>query len=614
MFFLVCVSTVAEHVETYMQMNPKSTPFFAIGEMCIGSVYFLAHLGTGLAYFIYILAVLDIYYPLKNLKGFLGVTFCYLVGVVFVVFNFFHPVLFHYTEDGIYHRDAFIFVYYILAAYYLIAGMYFIHRYSKLIKLQTKIIIGSYVLFVFLGLLIQYLIPELLIENFFVTISITFLYITLQNPSEMVDESLNILNRKAFLEGLDLKTKRNSPHFTIFVTIDNMRTLCSEIGFDHGQDALKKIAKYLKNVGFKELRLSTYTYRYSEYIFAITVHSSDETKANALMYKISYRLHEPWDFSGMTIKVEGHVFLMKYPELYRTSAELITKVEMLGEGITSYHDSVVDVEKVDFNSIKKARDFDRLARENLDQKKAVIKFQPFLSKIYKIGYSADVYCYLKDDLGNEIDMRNKIPDIKVTQALMDADEFVFRMTCRALTFWNAGDKNGKYRAVVGMSQGEISRSDFVRRIKRILRDESAEASWISIKLTETAITTMNAVAERNLKILGDQKFSIIVDKFGSGYGDLEKILSLPVTQINIDHSLLLQAMEKPEMKDVVKGIVNLFHDISIFVCATDVSSKEEEEIAEEIGCDYLIGDYLGLPMEDSSYVKYIDAYFEEGRA
>ena len=123
---------------------------------------------------------------------------------------------------------------------------------------------------------------------------------------------------------------------------------------------------------------------------------------------------------------------------------------------------------------------------------------------------------------------------------------------------------------------------------------------------------MNSVAERNLKLLGEMKCSIVVDKFGSGYGDLDKILALPVTQVNLDHDILIKAGESELMFRVASGIVNLFHDISIFVGATDIASEKEKEIAEKLGCDFFIGDYMGRPMKDSSFVKYIDDYFEEG--
>ena len=123
---------------------------------------------------------------------------------------------------------------------------------------------------------------------------------------------------------------------------------------------------------------------------------------------------------------------------------------------------------------------------------------------------------------------------------------------------------------------------------------------------------MNTVAERNIKTLGEQKCSIIIDEFGNGYGDMDKILSLPVTQVNIAHDILVKASESEKMKIVAKGIVSLFHDISIFVGAKDIETEEDKLMAEELGCDFLIGDYMGRPMKDSSFVKYIDAYFEEG--
>lgn len=612
LFFTIFVATLSERVETYLQMNPVDAVWYHPLEMLCGSMYFIAHLGTGFCYLKYILAVLDIYVDTKRIKDLIGVMLGYYIGIALVVINLFVPVLFNYGEDGLYQRENFIFLYYILAGYYVFYGIMLLLKYKALMRFRTKAVAASYVLLVIAGMVIQYFWPTVLIENFLGTIGVTLVYISLQNPTEMVDGNLNILNRKAFLEGLDLKMGRNAVNSTIFVTIDNIRALSDEIGYAQAQAVLKKIARYLKYAGKLEYRIQCYVYRYSEYVFAITVHTVDKNKVLALLNSISKRLQQSWAFSNMAIKVESHCFLMEYPEHYRTSSELISRLDLIVERAASDRDQIIDVNKPEYSELRKITDYDVLARHNLDTKSFVIRYQPILSKVYRINYSADVLCFLKDEYGNEIDMRGCIPDINATQALMDTDEMVYRRACRALAFWNAGDKNGKYRAVVGMSQGEISKSDFVRRIKKIAREEKAENTWITLKLTETTITTMNAVAERNLKLLGEQKCTIIVDDFGSGYGDLDRIIALPVTQVNIAHDILVKARESEKMKIVAKGIVNLFHDISIFVGAKDVESEDDKQMAEELGCDFLIGDYMGSPMKDSSFVKYIDAYFEEG--
>ncbi len=613
-FLLIAIwsATVFERIETLCQMKPLSTPWFPVAEKIAGSGYFLFHLASALAYFLYIMAVLDIYVSYKEIKSFASVFLCFIISFVLIVINWFYPILFHYDMSGVYHRDKYLFVCYILAFYYLAGSLYLMLRYNHLMRVKTRVIISGYAAFVFFGIVMQFLFPTLLIENFCNSISATLIYITLQNPSEMVDESLNILNRKAFMESLDLSIKRHSKHYTIFVPIDNIRALSSEIGYVQSQTVLKNVAKYLKHSGMREYGLHTYAYRYGEYIFAVAVHCKNENMVKTLMDKISKRLHEPWNSSGMAIKVEGHLLLMCYPENYKTQADLMSKVDAVYGSLSNHQDMIVDVNEFGFREVKRISDFDILARENLENKTAVIKYQPVLSKIYKINYCADVIAYLVDDKGNEVDVRKHIPDIRITQSLLDMDEFVYRRACRALSFWNAGDKHGKYRAVVGLSQGEISKNDFVRRIKKILREERAEASWISLKLTETTVTTMNSIAERNIKLMGELNSYIIVDKFGSGYGDLHRILSLPIQQVNIDISVLREARKSEQMKLVAQGIVNLFHDVSIFVGATDISTKEDLEIAEELECDYLMGDYLCAPVGDSSFVKHIDAYFEEG--
>ncbi len=612
LFLAVFAASVAERCETYMQIKPVVAVWYHPLEMFFGSVYFIAHLGSGFCYLIYILSVLDIYVDIRKPLDFVTVMLGHVIGVVLVLINIFVPILFYYDQNGLYHRGPLIFMYYVLATYYMGYGCFILFKYKKFMRNRTKMVILSYVVLVVVGVIVQFLFPNVLIENLMSALSITLVYISLQNPSEMVDDSLNILNRKAFLEGLDIKTERNNVNTTIFVTIDNIRALSDEIGYVQALSVMKKIANYLKSVGRKDYRLQSYAYRYSDYVFAVIIHSTDSKKINALLHTIAQRLHEPWVFGNMSIKAEGHCFMINYPSDYKTAAELITKVDAVIDSIELEKDVIVDIHKSGIDELTKVMDYDVIARNNIDKKMALVKFQPMLSKAYKINYCVDALCFFIDEYGNEIDMRGHIPDTKVTQALLETDEFVYRKACRALAFWNAGDKNGKYRAIVGMSQGEISRNDLIRRLKKIIREERAEASWITLKLTETTVSTMNSVAERNLKLLGEMKCSIVVDKFGSGYGDLDKILALPVTQVNLDHEILVKAGESDVMFRVVCGIVNLFHDISIFVGATGIDSEKEKETAEKIGCDFLMGDYMGRPMKDSSFVKYIDEYFEEG--
>jgi len=612
LLFAVFMSTLFERIETFLQMNPNDGIWYHYAEKISGSFYFIAHLGSGICYLLYIMAVLDIFYDARSLKSFFMVYLGYVVGILMVISNWFSPMLFGYKENGLYFRGDFIIAFYLIAFYYMMYGVALTIKYNSLMRLKTKVIILTHVGFVALGIFIQYHYPQILIENFLITISITLVFITLQNPSEMVDSRINVLNRRAFFEAIGLKIKKKTPHFIVFMTIDNVRALSSEIGNSQTDGVIKTIADYLKKVGKKELNVITYVYRYSDNIFAIAVNTSDVKKAEALMNKISYRVHEPWKYMDMTIKAECHCFIMSYPDKYKSIAELMARIEYITDDMAQWADIVLDTDKLNFSEKLGIYDYEVIAKKNIAEKKAVVKFQPILSKIYRIDYTAEAVCYIYSDDGREIDVRKYMDDSRSSQTLMDIDEYVLKSAFRYLSFWNAGDKNGKYRAIIPMSQDEVSRSDFLRRFKVLLKEEKVEGSWISIKLTETAITTMNNVAERNLKMLKDINVSIIVDSYGSGYGNIERILSLPVIQINFAKSLIRMAGKSKRMMNVVSGLVNMFHDISLFVCASGVDTSEEKDIAEELGCDYLIGNYMCRPVSDNSYVDRIDEYFEKG--
>ena len=116
LFFAVTVATVSERVETYLQMNPSGEPWYHPAEMLTGSLYFVAHLGSGFFYLLYILSVLDIFLDFRSFRHFILYYLGYLVGIMLVILNLFMPILFYYDENGIYHRCDAIALYYILAA------------------------------------------------------------------------------------------------------------------------------------------------------------------------------------------------------------------------------------------------------------------------------------------------------------------------------------------------------------------------------------------------------------------------------------------------------------------------------------------------------------------
>ena len=72
----IFAASVAERIETFLQMNPQSAFWYHGAEMAAGSIYFISHLFSATTYFFYIMAVLDIYIDFRSLKNFLFCGLC----------------------------------------------------------------------------------------------------------------------------------------------------------------------------------------------------------------------------------------------------------------------------------------------------------------------------------------------------------------------------------------------------------------------------------------------------------------------------------------------------------------------------------------------------------
>ena len=105
---------------------------------------------------------------------------------------------------------------------------------------------------------------------------------------------------------------------------------------------------------------------------------------------------------------------------------------------------------------------------------------------------------------------------------------------------------------------------------------------------ETAITTMH-----NLKKLGLQ---LAIDDFGTGFSSLSYIKCFPLDALKIDRSFIIDVLEDKQSANIVMAIIDLAHDLNFKVIAEGVETKEQFDLLENFGCDYIQGFFISKPV------------------
>ena len=82
---------------------------------------------------------------------------------------------------------------------------------------------------------------------------------------------------------------------------------------------------------------------------------------------------------------------------------------------------------------------------------------------------------------------------------------------------------------------------------------------------------------------------IYLDDFGSGYSSLKYLNDLAIDALKIDRSFIFSMCDDKRVEAIVKTIIDLAHNLNLFVIAEGVETKAQLAILEKYKCDYIQG-------------------------
>ena len=95
-----------------------------------------------------------------------------------------------------------------------------------------------------------------------------------------------------------------------------------------------------------------------------------------------------------------------------------------------------------------------------------------------------------------------------------------------------------------------------------------------------------------------QRISIALDDFGSGYSNLNHIISFHCDYVKLDGALIKNIKEDSKSLAIVRSVVSFTKELGIKVIAEYVANKEIFEITKKLGIDEFQGFYLSKPLRN----------------
>ncbi|MYN20884.1 EAL domain-containing protein [Rugamonas sp. FT107W] len=149
---------------------------------------------------------------------------------------------------------------------------------------------------------------------------------------------------------------------------------------------------------------------------------------------------------------------------------------------------------------------------------------------------------------------------------------------------------------VNVSPTQFRQADFVDVVRRALADTGAPAALLVLEVTEgLLIDKMEQTIERmhELAALG-LRFSI--DDFGTGYSSLAYLKKMPLYELKIDRSFIMDTPDDANSRALVQSILAMAGHLGLRVVAEGVETRAQADFLTAHGCDCMQGYLYARPV------------------
>jgi diguanylate cyclase (GGDEF)-like protein len=167
---------------------------------------------------------------------------------------------------------------------------------------------------------------------------------------------------------------------------------------------------------------------------------------------------------------------------------------------------------------------------------------------------------------------------------------------------------------VNLSAVDLMDVDLPDYVYACLRRHGVEPERLILEVTESALMRDVNYAIRVLQRLRSGGIRIAIDDFGTGHSSLAQLRKLPVDELKIDKSFVMQLAQQAGDAAIVRATIDLGHHMGLRVIAEGVEDARSLALLNDFRCDMVQGYLFSAPLESGPFADWCRHYADEPAA
>lgn len=417
------------------------------------------------------------------------------------------------------------------------------------------------------------------------------------------DDLTGLPNRTLLLDRLQqaiFTARREHSHIALLIMdLDGFKEVNDTVGHQIGDSLLEEVGVRL----LMTIREMDTVARLGGDEFAILLPDLNEKQATNVASKVRQTLEEVFIVDDLRLYISASIGIAAYPEHGARAQTLIQRADVamyVAKRNKSGH--AVYNPKEDQHSVGRLALMSDL-RHALDINALQIHFQPKVSIPTNNVVGVEALLRWNHPKFGMIPPDEIIPLAEQTGLIRPLTIWVLNQAVKQSEKWLMSGT--RLCIAVNLSVYNLQDLDFIEEVSNILETHKLPPEYISMEVTESAMMANPDNAVEILTRLDEMGVKIAIDDFGTGFSSLAYLKQLPVDELKIDKSFVIDMTNNDDDAVIVRSTIDLAHNLGLHVVAEGVENQDAWNLLEILGCDMAQGIYMGSPMATSELEKWL---------
>jgi diguanylate cyclase (GGDEF)-like protein/PAS domain S-box-containing protein len=168
--------------------------------------------------------------------------------------------------------------------------------------------------------------------------------------------------------------------------------------------------------------------------------------------------------------------------------------------------------------------------------------------------------------------------------------------------------DGKIKSLsINISPHCLANPKLVDEIKGLLDQYSVSPDKIILEITESAMMSNLGTTGAIINELHQLGINFSIDDFGTGHSSLVKLKQLPLSELKIDKSFVLDINSNENDSAICHASIQMAHTLGLEVVAEGIEQQEIWDMLRDMGCDYGQGFWMSKAMPYDELVAWLES-------